>query len=143
MRTAKLFPVAADVFFRRRRKQEHRSDDRRAYREEFEIFHVLHLLKQKFPEDAASSGNNKPCGIFFHPDFTVGTGITPVPAAHAARGLYRRSGISPCPEDTYSLLSQYSIIISYICKSIIFNILYFYLYTPTDKVFKSFLSSIL
>ena len=63
------------------------------------VFHVLHLLKQKFPEDAASSGNNKPCGIFFHPDFTVGTGITPVPAAHAARGLYRRSGISPCPED--------------------------------------------
>jgi len=35
--------------------------------------------------------------IFFHPDFTVGPGITP--DLHTARGLYRRSGISPCPED--------------------------------------------
>jgi len=38
--------------------------------------------------------------IFFHPDYTVGTGISPVPAnVLLARGLYRRSGISPCPED--------------------------------------------
>ena len=38
--------------------------------------------------------------LFFHPDYTVGTGISPVPAnVLLARGLYRRSGISPCPED--------------------------------------------
>ena len=34
---------------------------------------------------------------FFHPDFTVGIGITPI-LRSLARGLYRRSGISPCPE---------------------------------------------
>ena len=37
--------------------------------------------------------------IFFHPDYTVGFGISPNPAP-CARGLYRRSGISPCPEDS-------------------------------------------
>lgn len=41
--------------------------------------------------------------IFSHPDYTVGSGITPDPAL-SARGLkdhvhYRRSGISPRPED--------------------------------------------
>jgi hypothetical protein len=41
---------------------------------------------------------------FSHPDYTVGFGIAPNPA-FTARGLketlsyYRRSGISPCPED--------------------------------------------
>lgn len=36
---------------------------------------------------------------FYHPDYTVGTGITPAPARLGhARGLYRRSGISPCPK---------------------------------------------
>jgi hypothetical protein len=35
--------------------------------------------------------------IFYHPDFTVGAGITP---AHAfACGLYHRYGISPIPKD--------------------------------------------
>ena len=34
---------------------------------------------------------------FFHPDCTVGIGITPI-LRLCARGLYRRSGISPCPE---------------------------------------------
>lgn len=38
--------------------------------------------------------------IFFHPDFTVGFGISPNRAIVAC-GLYRRSGISPCPEDYY------------------------------------------
>ena len=38
--------------------------------------------------------------IFFHPDYTVGFGITPNRAFYA-RGLYRQSGISPCPEDTF------------------------------------------
>ena len=42
--------------------------------------------------------------IFFHPDCTVGTGITPVHAALAARGLYRRWGISPRPEDKYAVV---------------------------------------
>lgn len=36
--------------------------------------------------------------LFFHPDYTVGFGIAPNHAP-CARGLYRRSGISPCPED--------------------------------------------
>ena len=36
---------------------------------------------------------------FYHPDYTVGTGITPAPARLGhARGLYRRSGIAPCPK---------------------------------------------
>jgi hypothetical protein len=37
--------------------------------------------------------------IFFHPDFTVGPGISPSQPQDAARGLYHRSGITPCPED--------------------------------------------
>jgi hypothetical protein len=41
---------------------------------------------------------------FSHPDYTVGTGITPVHAALAARGLYRRWGISPRPEDKYAVV---------------------------------------
>ena len=41
---------------------------------------------------------------FSHPDYTVGTGIAPVPAAHAARGLYRRWGITPRPEDKYAVV---------------------------------------
>jgi hypothetical protein len=52
--------------------------------------------------------------IFFHPDYTVGPGISPgLPDAafktvgsetlHKACGLYRRSGISPCPEVRYFL----------------------------------------
>jgi len=36
--------------------------------------------------------------IFFHPDYTVGFGVTPNLRSRA-RGLYRQSGISPCPED--------------------------------------------
>ena len=37
--------------------------------------------------------------IFFHPDCTVGSGITPDQRLHA-RGLYRRWGFTPRPEDT-------------------------------------------
>ena len=51
--------------------------------------------------------------VFSHPDYTVGSGITPDRAsAHqalSARGLYRRLGImrrifrthSPCPKDCF------------------------------------------
>lgn len=48
--------------------------------------------------------------IFFHPDYTVGFGIEPNRAFYA-RGLYRQSGISPYPEDTFILLfiSNYNI----------------------------------
>ena len=48
--------------------------------------------------------------IFFHPDYTVGFGIAPNRTFYA-RGLYRQSGISPCPEDTFILLffSNYNI----------------------------------
>lgn len=36
--------------------------------------------------------------IFFHPDYTVGIGITPIRRLRV-RGLYRRWGISPRPEN--------------------------------------------
>lgn len=46
--------------------------------------------------------------IFSHPDFTVGTGITPVQLMKTlARGLYHRSGITPCPEDFYFICLYY------------------------------------
>jgi hypothetical protein len=40
--------------------------------------------------------------IFFHPDYTVGTGISPVQSVPKtqSRGLYRRSGVTPRPENT-------------------------------------------
>ena len=44
--------------------------------------------------------------IFFHPDFTVGFGFSPNQRLRA-RGLYRRSGISPCPEDCIHLCGTY------------------------------------
>lgn len=37
--------------------------------------------------------------IFFHLDYTIGPGVAPGPPHNAGRGLYRRSGITPCPED--------------------------------------------
>ena len=37
---------------------------------------------------------------FFHPDFTVGTGIAPVPAYDTLADCHRRWGIAPRPEDT-------------------------------------------
>lgn len=48
--------------------------------------------------------------VFSHPDFTVGTGITPVqPLIKEGHGLYHRSGITPYPKDISFLLeSQYS-----------------------------------
>ena len=59
------------------------------------------------------------CGVFFarifsHPDsrntsHTVGHGISPCHAAHAARRLYCRSGISPYPEDLLYMLLLYYI----------------------------------
>ncbi len=42
---------------------------------------------------------------FFHLDYTIGIGITPI-HANMARGLYRRSGISPCPEDPLRLTQK-------------------------------------
>jgi hypothetical protein len=43
--------------------------------------------------------NTASTATFFHPDFTVGTGITPVQLALA--DYHRRSGIAPCPEDLF------------------------------------------
>ena len=48
----------------------------------------------KFDNPAA---NQRLIRRFSRPDYTVGFGISPN-RAHCARGLYRRSGISPCPE---------------------------------------------
>ena len=39
--------------------------------------------------------------FFFHPDYTVGFGISPNQLLSAGRGLYRRWGISPRPEERY------------------------------------------
>lgn len=44
--------------------------------------------------------------FFSHPDFTVGFGIAPNQLL-LARGLYRRSGITPCPEELYLLSYVY------------------------------------
>jgi len=37
--------------------------------------------------------------VFFHPDCTVGSGITPDRPHNAVSGLYRRWGIAPRPKD--------------------------------------------
>lgn len=57
--------------------------------------------------------------LFYHPDYTVGSGITPDHALHA-RGLYRRWGISPRPEDTFQLFILY-FLIHMIASSIVFH----------------------
>ena len=41
---------------------------------------------------------------FFHPDCTVGIGISPIQPELA--DYHRRSGIAPCPEDLYELMSR-------------------------------------
>jgi hypothetical protein len=53
--------------------------------------------------------------IFFHPDCTVGFGITPnQPCCKPTQlaDFYRRSGIAPCPEDFISFftLRNYSVL---------------------------------
>jgi hypothetical protein len=61
------------------------------------------LLLESTPAD----GTSKQVYIFFHPDYTVGTGVSPVqfgPLGAQSRGLYRRSGITPRPEN---LIKQY------------------------------------
>ena len=59
--------------------------------------------------------------IFFHPDYTVGSGISPDRQQTVARGLYRRWGIAPRPEDFFSVLrSLYTIVRHY--TSLFFNI---------------------
>src|SRR3989344_9517902 len=50
---------------------------------------------------------------FFHPDCTVGTGISPVRVFLQTRGLYRRLGLTPNPEGTclvYTILSHQPIL---------------------------------
>ena len=58
--------------------------------------------------------------IFFYPDYTVGFGLSPNPDLNLcqvlrshARGLYRRSGISPRPEDFIQFI-KFSIYICFI-----------------------------
>ena len=50
--------------------------------------------------------------VFSHPDYTVGTGITPVQPffkREKGHGLYHRSGLAPYPKDISFLLeTQYS-----------------------------------
>ena len=58
--------------------------------------HTLHIDVNRHCVILEQKSNH----IFFHPDYTVGFGITPNRAFYA-RGLYRQSGISPCPEDTF------------------------------------------
>ncbi len=48
--------------------------------------------------------------VFSHPDYTVGFGITPNQPHAAGRGLYRREGITPCPEEPIHLLFSFKTI---------------------------------
>jgi hypothetical protein len=61
--------------------------------------------------------------FFSHPDFTVGFGITPnqpndyhvfypLHVCQSGRGLYRRSGITPCPEEFFLFNFVYKVIIT-------------------------------
>ena len=43
--------------------------------------------------------------LFFHPDYTVGIGISPIRPNYRLADYDRRSGITPCPEDIVILLS--------------------------------------
>jgi hypothetical protein len=45
--------------------------------------------------------------FFFHPDFTVGPGVTPDLLVRAC-GLYRRWGIAPRPEELQGYYTTYS-----------------------------------
>ncbi len=47
--------------------------------------------------------------LFSHPDYTVGLGISPSRPLEdqAVRGLYRRLGIAPCPEELFFLVKYY------------------------------------
>lgn len=54
--------------------------------------------------------------IFFHPDYTVGTGISPIQSPEGVAGFHRRSGIfckniriteSPCPENQYKNIKSH------------------------------------
>ncbi len=45
--------------------------------------------------------------VFSHPDYTVGFGIAPNQPHAAGRGLYRREGITPCPEEPIHLLISF------------------------------------
>lgn len=69
-------------------------------------YDAFNLFWIKKPEKISQGKymHQKNCSIFSHPDFTVGTGISPVHAL-GARGLYRRYGISPNPEDLLFNLS--------------------------------------
>ena len=58
------------------------------------------MIKLKIPEPNAQGlyANNK-CIAFFHPDFTVGFGISPNQRVSPLADFDRRYGISPIPED--------------------------------------------
>ncbi len=56
------------------------------------------MMRTKIPRISPGDIEKAVYAVFSHPDFTVGFGITPN-HAQRARGLYRRSGFSPCPED--------------------------------------------
>ena len=49
--------------------------------------------------------------IFFHPDYTVGFGITPNPAAARLADYTADREFHPCPEDRYFIvcLTRYSL----------------------------------
>jgi hypothetical protein len=71
---------------------------------EEKIFRVITIQCQQYIKTYCKNKH------FSHPDFTVGTGITPVQPI-TARGLYHRSGISPCPEDSINLSLKYHILL--------------------------------
>jgi hypothetical protein len=70
-------------------------------------FSFLPSSGQKSPESLRLQGFKETVHFFFPPDSTVGPGLSPDRQSRKiARGLgalapYRRSGISPCPEEVY------------------------------------------
>lgn len=75
------------------------------------IVGILRKTRADAPSECPAKGLSNI--LFFHPDYTVGAEVStaqpftrrfPVPCGtdvqcKRARGLYRRSGIAPCPED--------------------------------------------
>jgi len=63
----------------------------------------LQALQQQIKTQGESLAH---CTIFFHPDYTVGIGVSPIQRTNprgdcTVADCNRRSGISPCPEDQY------------------------------------------
>ena len=70
--------------------------------------------------------------IFFHPDSTVGPGVSPDHAKRLA-DFYRRSGITPCPEDIWIIALHIAFDKSLIQVYTEFNYLIWRILCPQEK----------